>query len=223
MVKLFKTIGALGILALLLLLFLDLEKSTDLYYYLNVVPSKAIQRATGELVLSQNNIFGLQKRWFMFPVHSLGLFSKIIYIVLLVTVSHLILVRSLANHFKIQAVSVSLFLIFFNYYFFVNGLHLVRQVLAFNLFVASYYIQQKNLKLPLIFISVMMHEIVFFMLPLMLILKNLSFLMRITVLLLMGTLFLEGTKGERLYIVFIYSLYIYIAVSMRKLKLYNVH
>lgn len=223
MVKFIKAITSLVIIALTLIVFLDLEKSTDLYYYLNITPSKRILNSTGELVLSQNNIFGFQKRWFMLPLSSGEFLAKITYLLLLVSASHLIFINSVTNYFGVKRFSVSLILLFFNYYFFVNGLHLVRQVVAINLCFASFFVLKNSYKWSLIFTALMFHEIVLILIPLMFIYTRISLLLKVTLLLLIFTLIMDGVRSDRLYILFVYSLYIYTAVSLRKFSIFNVH
>lgn len=223
MVKSIKAVTSLIIIALILIVFLDLDKSTDLYYYLNITPSKSILRATGNLVISQNNIFGFQKNWFMLPLSSGEFLAKITYLLLLVSASHLIFLNSVTNYFGVKRFSVSLILLFFNYYFFVNGLHLVRQVVALNLCLAAFFVSKKSYKWPLFFTAIMFHEIVLLLIPLMFVYTRISLLLKVTLLFLFCTLIIDGVRSDRFYILFVYSLYIYTAVRLRKFSIYNVH
>ena len=117
--KSIKTLFGLLIVSIIQVLFLELDTASDLYYYLNIQPSDRILRATGELVLNQSNIFGIEKRWFMWPTSKAGFFPKIIYLTLLLSASHLLLVKNLAKLFQLRSRSIALIFLLFNYYFFV--------------------------------------------------------------------------------------------------------
>ena len=190
-------------------MFEVLDYSTDLYYYIGIEPPSILISRTGDFVVTQNNRFGLTKRWFLFwlDLFNVGVFTKVALLAIFLSALHVLVVNQVYKSFKLPFYAF-LFLML-NYFFFRTGLHLVRQEVALMLILYSITLDSKKKQLLIVLVASLIHEFALMVIPLIILFSGRRILLFSTILLaaLSSIMILTSTMSTRFNILFLHMLY----------------